>query len=357
MWGSPLHKTITIIITANGNCNVKYIKDSVESVLRQTTQNFELIIVDHGCELVQRETIWQYFIANSKIKLVSIDQNIHDPRITSLFGDRVFNAINAGLFCSEGDYAYFLSYDDYLSDNYVESMLPLFLNNSNCVVASPAVASVNHLSELNEDTSKMYFDHNIRPTYLSGIELATSVMNGGKLFMAPGGYFCCKTDIVLANGGFDCIFDLSQIFKFAVLGDVGTNTEAVLYWRHHEKQTNKMNKKSGALLYSLTTQWIIHIRDFYHKNNLPKNYQDAFYKYIYKDLKLQSLSNIQDSIRTGIKGSANVLGSILSEAPIIYIFYFILLLIKNLPYSVYASMPEEVKKKYRDLKILLFQRS
>lgn len=349
-WGNDLLNTITFIVTPYGNCNVRYLKESIESVLNQTCEDYELIIVSHGCELVQRQIIWEYFESNNKIKLITLDQNIYNPKIPNLFGDRVFNAISAALFCSEGNYVYFLSYDDFLSSNYVELMLPIFINNPNCVVASPSVASVNHISELNVDRSKILFESNLRPTYIKGIELATSVINGGNLFMAPGGYFCCKTDIVLANEGFDCMFDLSQIFKFAILGDVGTNTEAVLYWRHHDNQTNKQNKKNGVLLYAVTLEWIAHIKNFYYKKNIPSNYQNIFFEYIYKDLKRHSLSNIQDAIRTGNQGAVGVLRSIYSEAPKIYIFYFLLSLLKNLHFLVYATLPVKIKNVYRTIK-------
>ena len=349
-WGSDLLNTITFIVTANGNCNVEYLKESIESILNQTCKDYELIIVNHGCELVQSQIIWEYFESNNKIKLLTLDQNIYDPKIPNLFGDRVFNAISAALFCSEGDYVFFFSYDDFLSSNYVELMLPIFLNNPNCVAASPAVLSVNHVSELNVDRSKIIFENNLRPTYIKGIELAKSVINGGNLFMVPGGTFCCKTDIVLANEGFDCMFDLSQLFKFAILGDVGTNKEAVLYWRHHDNQTNKQNKKSGILLYAVTLEWIGHIKNFYYKHNISINYQNNFFEYIYKDLKSHTLLNIQDAIRTGIQGTLGVLSSIFSEAPKIYIFYFLWSLLKNLHFLIYASLPVRVKNVYRAIK-------
>jgi hypothetical protein len=299
---------------------------------------------------VQSQIIWEYFESNNKIKLLTLDQNIYNPKIPNLFGDRVFDAISAALFCSEGDYVFFFSYDDFLSSNYVELMLPIFSNNPNCVVASPSIVSVNHVSEVNVDRSKIIFERNLRPTYINGIELAKSVINGGNLFMVPGGTFCCKTDIVLANEGFDCMFDLSQIFKFAILGDVGTNKEAVLYWRHHDNQTNKQNKKSGILLYAVTLEWIGHLKNFYNKKNIPINYQNNFFEYMYKDLKSHTLLNIQDAIRTGIQGTLGVLSSIFSEAPKIYLFYFLLSLLKNLHFLIYASLPVRVKNGYRAIK-------
>jgi len=74
-WGSPQKNCITIIITAHGN-NVKYFKESIESVLRQTCKSFELILVDHGCEFELRDLINDYFLTDDKIKLIVFKENL-----------------------------------------------------------------------------------------------------------------------------------------------------------------------------------------------------------------------------------------------------------------------------------------
>ena len=336
----------TTILTAHGN-KVDYFKKSFDSAIKQTSSNIELILVDHGCESELRQVIYESFLSDSRIKLIRFENNLYDGQVSSLLKDRVFNAINAALFCSEGEYVYFLSFDDFLSANYVESMRAIFLGHPKCVVASPSVVSVNEFSEVNSERTKHLREMNIRKTYMDGMELATSVIEGGTHFAAPGGLFAYQTKLVLANGGFDCMNDLSQVFKFAVLGNVGTNYDAVLFWRHHIMQTNKMNAKQGALHYRVLVEWLSHIKEFYLQHDIQIGYQKSFFRYMEERLKNDSILSIQTSIRTGFVGSFRIFGSILKEAPNVFLLHFMVCFLKNLQYVIYSSLPEGLRERYR----------
>lgn len=349
------NKTLTIILTANGN-NEDYFKESIESVLQQNDKNYELILVDHGCESELRKLIYSYFLANDKIKLIVFEKNLYDPKAAVLIEESFSNILNSALFSSNGDYVYFLSYDDYLSVNYVNNMRELFLQNSKCVAASPAVVSVNENSELNVARTKWFQQNNKRERYMSGIDLATSVITRERLFAAPGGLFCYRSDMVLSAGGLDTLNDFSQIFKFSVLGEVGTCKQAFLYWRHHDNQTNKNNKKLGVIYYSIFVDWINHIEAFYLTKDIDKSYQLAFQKYIRLELHAQCVESIRDGIRSGVKGVVGVFFEIYRTAPIAYFMYFFLFLFIESPYLLYNSMPEEVRKRYRKVKKLILQR-
>ncbi len=352
MWGSPLTNVCTIILISHGN-NVNYFKQAIESVLKQTSKNFELILVDHGCEPRLSNLINEYFIANNKIKLLTFKENILDLFAASFIDSRFTHVLNAALFCSEGDYVYFLSYDDFLSENYIECMVNLFLENENCMTATPAITSVNEASDINMARTESLSQHNLRPRYINGVDLATSVINNQKLWSAPGGASCYRTNLVLANGGLDWWNDLSQIFKFGVLGDVGTSTEAFLYWRHHEGQTNKEGMKLGAIYYGIYGTWARHIERFYTVKKLPRSYQNIFHQYFRTYRHKHIIHCIRCSTRTGWKGSFNVFMQIVSSAPKIYIAHFVLLLLYGQCILLYNSLPASFKKRYRQLKYIL----
>jgi glycosyltransferase involved in cell wall biosynthesis len=349
-WGG----VFTIILTVHGD-NIKYFQKAIESALIQTIENIELILVDHGCQSGLRDLIYEYFKSDSRIKLIKFEKNLCDWKVQNLVYDAVFNVINSALFCSEGDFFFFLSFDDFLSENYVEAMLRLFVENPDCVVASPAVVSINEFSDVNSKRTKDLLCSNKRNTYVSGISLATSVIQGGDNFAAPGGLFSYRTDLVLNNGGLDCMNDLSQVFKFAVLGSVGTNFNATLFWRHHDTQTNKLNAKSGALYYRVHTDWLTHIRDIYSSHSIPLAYQRDFFRYMERKVKKDMLFNIQTSIRSGLFGSVKIIGSILNEAPKYYLLYFIASFMKNLPYVIYSCLPQRFKDWYRYYRDLLLK--
>jgi glycosyltransferase involved in cell wall biosynthesis len=339
----------TIILTAHGG-NTSYFNEAFDSVVKQTSSKFELILVDHGCEPELSRQIHQCFLSDERIKLIRFEKNLYDCVESRLLHDGVFNVINAALFCSNGEYSYFLSFDDFISQNYVEAMVATFLGNPNCVVASPSVTSVNEFSKVNTERTGELRKKNKRKTYINGLSLAASVIKGGDNFAAPGGLFAYRTNLVLANGGLDCMNDLSQIFKFAVLGDVGTNYDAVLFWRHHVMQTNKTNAKFGALNYLLQVEWLSHIKDFYLQHCIPISYQNDFFNYMKKRLKEDSFFSIQTSIRAGPTSSLLILRSILREAPNLYMFYFIACFLKNLPYVFYSLLPEKLKHRFRELR-------
>lgn len=96
---------ISIIIPAY-NCE-KYIEKCINSILLQTYQNFEIIIINDGSQDHTLEKINNYLNKN-KIKLISIENN------------GVSNARNLGIENSKGDYICFIDADDWIEKDYLE---------------------------------------------------------------------------------------------------------------------------------------------------------------------------------------------------------------------------------------------
>lgn len=352
-WGESLQNYFTIILTAHGS-NIDFFEKSIKSVLSQSTKNIELILVDHGCEQSLKKVIYDYFLHNCKIKLISLNENLNDK--WTYTNTRVFNILNSAICCAEGDYVYCLSYDDYLSENYAELMINLFLDNKNCFVASPSIKSVNELSEVNVSRSEYYRNNNVRDKYITGIDLAVSIINNGNLMSAPGGLFAYKVDVVLESGGFDCMNDLTQIFKFAVLGDVGTNLNAVLFWRHHNNQTNKKLTKKGFLAYPIAKEMLLHLKDFYLKHNISSQFQTEFFQYYKNEIKKDTISSLKASISCGLTSAFHVLINILAFCPKVYILYWLRAFLWRIPLILYMSLPEKIHIYYRSLKNSLIKK-
>jgi hypothetical protein len=227
--------------------NIDYIKKAIKSALFQKSNRCFITIIDHGTEGDVAEYLRATFLENHFVNLIAVRQNLSDP----WNGDnlRASNLWNAAIFCSDCAYAYFLSCDDYLSENYAEAILQLFDNNVMCTSAAPLIVSVDESNRVNEDLSNIYFKRNKRPKYTNGIELARDYMNGGDLFISPGGALAQKIEVVYEVGGFDFLYDNSQIIKFAIQGVSGFDANATLFWRHHSGQTNKAWTKSGLIQY------------------------------------------------------------------------------------------------------------
>lgn len=95
-----IHTPVCSIIMPAYNCEA-YIGLAIDSVIRQTYQNWELIIVDDGSADRTKEIIQAYQEQDPRIKLTALRQN-----------QGVANARNAGIKKARGEYIAFLDSDD-----------------------------------------------------------------------------------------------------------------------------------------------------------------------------------------------------------------------------------------------------
>jgi glycosyltransferase involved in cell wall biosynthesis len=233
----------SIIITTYNRAT--YLAETIESVLKQSYSNIEIIIVDHKALDLNKEIYSKFISENDNISLVKFDENHGIYKVISY-------CWNAGLKYSKGEFIAVLNDDDYVSNNYVEKMVNLFLENPKCITAAPQPVSVDQ--GLNTKTELI----NTRDRFMSGFELAKNLLSGNKnsLITATGGIMCYRKSSLFKTGGFDTIADWSQIFKHSVLGDTGYDSDAKLYWRHHAEQSNRVMQDQGDVFYSFQMKGI-----------------------------------------------------------------------------------------------------
>ena len=82
-----------------------YIRQCLESVLNQTYQNLELIVVDDGSSDASAAVCQEMAAADNRLKVI---ENMHDCQAT---------ARNTGVRQADGDYIIFLDGDDFWADN------------------------------------------------------------------------------------------------------------------------------------------------------------------------------------------------------------------------------------------------
>jgi glycosyltransferase involved in cell wall biosynthesis len=243
--GKPIFTVLLTLFDGNPD----FIRHSINSVLAQSYENTEVVLIDNGSTGEIASLIEEAFLAHRKSKLLRLPEHRFDPTLAD-FLDPIPNLWNAGLFASVGEFVYFLSYDDALSTNYVECMVRLFQENANCNSASPMVCSMDENAEINIDVSERLAAMNVRGRYTNGVVLAESKMRGHDLMGAPGGLLAQRSSAVILGGGFDALNDFGQVFRFAIHGDSGFDPEAMLYWRLHDMQANKVAKGMGLVYYS-----------------------------------------------------------------------------------------------------------
>jgi glycosyltransferase involved in cell wall biosynthesis len=109
-------KKVSIVLpTCNGE---KYLRQSLESVLKQTYRNIEVIIVDDGSTDTTPQIIQS--CGDNRIKSIRHDQNRGLP-----------HSLNRGFAAATGDYLTWTSDDNYFAETALEKLLS-FLKASNC---------------------------------------------------------------------------------------------------------------------------------------------------------------------------------------------------------------------------------
>lgn len=352
-----LSKPIFTIILTIHNANITYVKKSLHSVFSQSYENTEIILINNGAQGAVNELIWDNFRSHSNSKLIHLTQNLYDPNPEPL-KDPLPNLWNAGLFCSQGNFVYFLAYDDFLGSDYAERLVALYEANKACVTASPLVLSVNEKDEVNVGISKVFENRNQRGRYTSGIELARSYMNNENKIVFPGGMLSFKSELVISSGGFDNMSDLSQLFRFAIHGQSGFDPDAKLFWRHHPVQTNKFQTQMGLVYYKVFKKY----SDFYnlkqlHEKIAGSEFANEFQHYTNKFSEEQSLNAFRGSYRMGFVSGLKALARIFVECPPRMCFkamwYLCLDFPRNLYYNhVYYILRTIYKRlfRYREIK-------
>lgn len=242
--GKPI---LSVIFSCYHQLN--FIKHSLQSIQDQDYQNVELILVDNDAQLDVKEYIHNCYENFTNTALITFEKNQFDWNDVC---KEVAVCWNVALIFAKGDYVCHIGHDDLISPNYASSMVNLFLENPECVTAAPMPFSINSAGIVNNpDRLK---NLNMRPRYIDGLDVAIDLLEGGpkKLFAAPGEIFVIKRAVMLKHGGYDRIVDISQVLKYAVLGVTGFDSEASLYWRHHDGQLNKQAKLNGAIFYQMT---------------------------------------------------------------------------------------------------------
>lgn len=121
---------ISIIIPAY---NVEsYIERCISSILKQTYQNYEIIVINDG------STDNTLDILN---KLCSCDKRI---KVISIKNGGVSNARNIGLDTATGDIISFVDADDYIIENMIETMIRVFMQHKVQLVACSFLGNDKH---------------------------------------------------------------------------------------------------------------------------------------------------------------------------------------------------------------------
>lgn len=130
----------------------KYLRRCVDSIVRQTYSNLEIILVDDGSTDASGTLCDDLALEDSRIKV------IHQPNAG------LSCARNSGLEIYTGEYVCFIDSDDYISPDYIKYMYEL------CILTGCKMAFCNSLTT-SDDNCSVVLDSGIAPKIYTNTEL------------------------------------------------------------------------------------------------------------------------------------------------------------------------------------------
>ena len=159
----------------------KYISNTIDSILNQTFNNFEVILVNDGSVDNTGKILDEYLKKDDRIKV------IHKKN------QGVAIARNTGLLESNGEYIYFLDGDDYVSTSYFEDMSKIILKNNLEIIISPYY--------IEKDNKKFLLISNIKEKYYNRDFILKNLFTR-KICKAAIGTSLIKKEIIVKNNIF-----------------------------------------------------------------------------------------------------------------------------------------------------------
>ena len=228
------HPEVTVIMPVfNGE---KYIEKSIASVLSQTFNNFEFLIVNDGSTDKTAELIHRY--EDHRIRLICNESN-----------RGITYSLNKGLETAQGDYVARIDSNDLASPDRLKLQMKLLRQN-------PEVALIGSSYALIDDSDKVVKIVQL-PTHTAEIKWRLLFQN-----CIPHSSAIFKKDIVMALGCYDESFQYAQDYdlwmRISERHQVASIDEPLLYYRLPGEGSISHEKKREQA----TAASLIHLRTF-----------------------------------------------------------------------------------------------
>lgn len=208
----------------------KYLARCIQSVINQTYENIEIILVDDGSMDSSGKLCDTYKMRDNRIKV------IHQRNLG------VSAARNVGLDLAEGDSITFIDADDYVAENYIETLVNLMKKEK----AEISILSYKMTSNYNTEIFKMK-STNVEKIY-TGKDACRNMM----LARDFDSCVCCKlvNRDVIGEKKFDTNFSIGEDldFFYRVFLDtknvVFKNQVGYAYFQHNSNTINRITKEN-----------------------------------------------------------------------------------------------------------------
>lgn len=287
------------VIIPNYN-HSKYLKKRINSVLEQTYQDFELIILDDCSTDNSREIIEQYR---------------NHPKISHI----IFNKMNSGtpflqwqkgfgLAC--GRYIWIAESDDYASPNFLKQLLPLFNNNIGVVYADSNIIDVENI--IHEDYYKQF-----RNSVFKTIKWNNDYVKNGVEEIKENLFFECtinNTSAMVFKKDLLSEIDFDFLTKFKYCGDwfffisllkhcdIAYNKNSLSFFK---QGTNNFAAGTRSTINYFKERFLVR---YYFWNDFKSKFTDAERKNFYTQLGIEMRIQLNEII----KGKSSINGTLKS---------------------------------------------
>ena len=232
----------------------KYLEECIDSVLAQTYQNIEIILVDDGSTDSSGLICDRYAEKNTNISV------IHQKN------SGLSAARNSGLNKASGDYIYFLDSDDYILNNAIENLLLVAENDNSDIVFFDAYSFLDD----SDETIKQNYRRNNTYVTNSGIDVFSQLQRNNEYHSSVPLLFIKKELIKNNNVSFvSGIYYEDMLFTFEALclAPVVSQCKEALYFRRYRSDSIMTSKKNKKYFDSYVAVYKA-VRDFSVKNGI-----------------------------------------------------------------------------------------
>jgi glycosyltransferase involved in cell wall biosynthesis len=216
---------ISVILSV---CNgAKYLPEAVESILNQSFEDFEFILIDDGSVDGTTELLQSYSKRDSRIRLI-IQENVG-----------LTKSLNRGIKIARGEFIARMDGDDIAMPDRLEKQIERFYKEPSLVMLGSDVTLIDEIGRRYASRGHAEIHEEIRRRLLTG--------DGGAL-THPSIMF--RTAQARAIGGYDekmpTCQDLDLYLKLSEVGIVGNLPDTLLMWRQHSFSVNHTKSDTWA---------------------------------------------------------------------------------------------------------------
>ena len=242
-----------------------YLKECIESVLSQTYENYEIILVDDGSTDSSPGICDEYAGAYENVRVIHKENS--GPSATR----------NAGVSAAKGEYIYFLDSDDYIIPEALEKLFANSVENDTDIVFFDAVSFVD--DDLNANIKQSYKRNSV---YNVGTGLEVFIaLNKNKEFKCAVYLMLIRKSLITENGITFCedaYMSEDMLFTFQLYCKAKSVSQCsqALYYRRYRADSIVTSKKTQRHFLSCKSVYN-NARNFTIDNDLQQNdYVNSF---------------------------------------------------------------------------------